>query len=50
VLKGGLAEGDSLIRYPASTLRDGQPVEMAGRAIAPAVLAERAPLATHSGK
>lgn len=29
VLKSGLAEGDSLIRHPAATLKDGQKVEMA---------------------
>ena len=29
VLKGGLAEGDKLIRYPSATLKDGQKVEMA---------------------
>ena len=28
VLKSGLAEGDTLLRYPTSTLMDGQPVEM----------------------
>jgi len=31
-LLGGLAEGDQLIKYPTSTLRDGQPVELAARA------------------
>jgi RND family efflux transporter MFP subunit len=30
-LAGGLTEGDQLIRYPTSTLRDGQAVEFAGR-------------------
>jgi membrane fusion protein, multidrug efflux system len=34
VLAGGLTEGDQLLRYPTSTLRDGQPVELAGRAAA----------------
>ena len=38
VLRGGLAEGDQLIRYPPATLHDGQRVEMvtaaAGRATA----------------
>jgi RND family efflux transporter MFP subunit len=29
VLKGGLAEGDRLIRYPSATLKDGQKVELA---------------------
>jgi RND family efflux transporter MFP subunit len=50
VLKSGLAEGDTLLRYPTSTLHDGQPVEMAAQADSSAVLAERAPLATTSGK
>jgi multidrug efflux pump subunit AcrA (membrane-fusion protein) len=27
VLKGGLAEGDRVIRYPTSTLKDNQPVQ-----------------------
>jgi membrane fusion protein, multidrug efflux system len=30
-LAGGLAEGDRLLRYPTSTLRDGQAVELGGR-------------------
>ena len=50
VLKSGLAEGDTLLRYPTSALRDGQPVEMAGEAKSSPVLAEGAPLATSSGK
>jgi multidrug efflux pump subunit AcrA (membrane-fusion protein) len=29
VLKSGLAEGDTLLRYPNSTLRNDQPVDMA---------------------
>jgi membrane fusion protein (multidrug efflux system) len=41
VLKGGLAEGDTLLRYPTTTLHNGQPVEMAA---AQPALAERAPL------
>jgi membrane fusion protein (multidrug efflux system) len=36
-LAGGLTEGDQLIRYPTATLRDGQPVELAGRAAASSV-------------
>jgi membrane fusion protein, multidrug efflux system len=35
-LAGGLAEGDQLLRYPTSTLRDGQPVELGNRAAASA--------------
>lgn len=50
VLKSGLAEGDTLLRYPTSTLQNGQPVEMAAEAHPPAVLAEGASLATTSGK
>ncbi len=50
VLKSGLAEGDQLLRYPTSTLQDGQRVEMAvaGRFVSDHV--ERASLATASGK
>jgi len=33
-LAGGLTEGDELIRYPTATLREGQAVELAGRAAA----------------
>jgi membrane fusion protein, multidrug efflux system len=36
-LAGGLAEGDQLLRYPTSTLRDGQPVELGNRAAASAL-------------
>jgi hypothetical protein len=39
-LKSGVAEGDTLLRYPTTTLQNGQPVE----------LAERASLATASRK
>jgi membrane fusion protein (multidrug efflux system) len=49
VLKSGLSEGDTLIRYPAATLQDGQPVELAGKAESP-VLAERSAAGTDSGK
>jgi RND family efflux transporter MFP subunit len=41
-LKGGLAEGDTLLRYPTATLQDGQPVDTGHRAEASPVLAERA--------
>lgn len=34
VLNGGLTAGDQLVRYPTSTLQNGQPVEMAARALA----------------
>jgi RND family efflux transporter MFP subunit len=30
-VEGGLAEGDTVLRYPGSTLKDGQPTEFAGR-------------------
>ncbi|HWH39491.1 MAG TPA: efflux RND transporter periplasmic adaptor subunit [Usitatibacter sp.] len=32
VVKSGLAEGDQVIRYPTATLKDGQPVQLAGKA------------------
>jgi len=31
-LKGGLVEGDAVLRYPGSTLRDGQPAQLAASA------------------
>jgi RND family efflux transporter MFP subunit len=34
VLMGGLTAGDQLVRYPISTLQNGQPVEMAAQALA----------------
>jgi RND family efflux transporter MFP subunit len=40
VLKGGLAEGDTLLRYPTLTLRDGQSVELTAGSTS-SVLAER---------
>ncbi|MEP7247568.1 MAG: efflux RND transporter periplasmic adaptor subunit [Gammaproteobacteria bacterium] len=40
VLQSGLAEGDTLLRYPTSTLQDGQPVTVAGDTRPTAVLAE----------
>lgn len=49
-LQSGLAEGDRLLRYPTSTLRDGQPVEMAAQAHPSAVIAEGASGATASGQ
>lgn len=36
-LASGLTEGDQLIRYPTSTLQDGQAVELSGRAAASSV-------------
>ena len=35
VLKGGLTEGDQLIRYPSATLKEGQKVEIAAVPAAP---------------
>lgn len=35
VLKGGLDEGDQLLRHPSATLKDGQKVEMAAAPSAP---------------
>jgi len=49
-LMSGLAEGDTLLRYPTSTLQNGQAVELAAQAHPSAVLAEGASLATTSGK
>jgi membrane fusion protein (multidrug efflux system) len=50
VLKNGLSEGDKLLRYPTTTLQNGQRVEMAPAGGSSAVLAERAPLANGTGK
>lgn len=36
-LAGGVAEGDQLLRYPTSTLRDGQAAESGGRAAAASI-------------
>jgi len=44
VLQGGLAEGDTLLRYPTTVLQDGQQVDLAPRAGATPVVADRAPL------
>jgi multidrug efflux pump subunit AcrA (membrane-fusion protein) len=49
VLKGGLAEGDKLIRYPTTVLQNGQRVEIAPAVKPPAGLAEGAALATAAG-
>jgi len=49
VLRSGLAEGDTLLRYPTSTLQNGQPVEIAAQAGPSSGLAERAPLESGSG-
>jgi membrane fusion protein (multidrug efflux system) len=43
VLKGGVSEGDKLLRYPTATLHDGQRVEMAPESDQQAVLADRVP-------
>ena len=50
VLKSGLAEGDTLLRYPNSTLRDGQAAELAAKAHPAAAPADGSPLATAAGK
>jgi membrane fusion protein, multidrug efflux system len=39
-VRGGLAEGDRVLRFPNATLKDGQPVQTAG-GTAPAVVAEK---------
>jgi hypothetical protein len=31
VIKNGLAAGDVLLRYPTSSLHDGQPVQLTGK-------------------
>jgi len=49
-LLSGLAEGDQLIRYPNSTLRDGQAVELAGRTTASSVSAGKPSTAASQGK
>jgi membrane fusion protein, multidrug efflux system len=36
-LNSGLTQGDQLIRYPTSTLRDGQAVEVGSRAAASSI-------------
>jgi len=39
-LRGGLAEGDKVLRYPGATLKDGQAVKSSGGAVT-AVVAEK---------
>ena len=39
-LRGGLAEGDKVLRFPNSTLKDGQAVQTAAEA-KPAIVAEK---------
>jgi membrane fusion protein, multidrug efflux system len=39
-LAGGLTEGDQLLRYPTSTLRDGQAVELGSRAASSSAIPE----------
>jgi RND family efflux transporter MFP subunit len=46
VLQSGLAEGDTLLRYPSTVLQDGQQVDLAPRAGASPVVADRAQLPT----
>ena len=50
VLKSGLTEGDTLLRYPNSTLHDGQAAELPVKADPAAVPEERPSLATPAGK
>ena len=50
VLKSGLSEGDTLIRYPTTTLQDGQPVELAAKASTSQVLAERSAAAAAANR
>jgi RND family efflux transporter MFP subunit len=39
IVRQGLVEGDQVLRYPAATLQDGQPVQIGGAAAAPPALA-----------
>jgi membrane fusion protein, multidrug efflux system len=48
ILKGGVAEGDTLLRYPSSTLIDGQAVQESRSP--PPMLAEQASVANAAGK
>ena len=41
VVNGGLAAGDSVLRYPGSSLKDGQPARLAGRQEKTTVTAEQ---------
>jgi membrane fusion protein, multidrug efflux system len=40
-VNGGVAEGDTLLRYPGSTLKDGQPAQLAGGAQQATMTAEK---------
>jgi RND family efflux transporter MFP subunit len=40
-VKNGLAEGDTVLRYPGSTLKDGQPAQLAGVAQQSTMTAEK---------
>ena len=46
-VKGGMAEGEQVVRYPTALLKDGQAVQMAGAPAAPAAAAT--PVATKTG-
>ncbi len=50
ILKGGVAEGDQILRYPTATLHDGQRVELAPESDSQAVLADRVPGSGTSGR
>jgi membrane fusion protein (multidrug efflux system) len=50
ILKGGVTEGDKLLRYPTATLHDGQRVELAPEPDQQAVLADRVPRNSASGR
>lgn len=50
VLESGLAEGDTLLRYPNSTLRNGQAVELSTRPHPDDLPAEVAPLGASAGR
>ncbi len=49
-VQSGLAEGDRVLRYPNSTLHDGQSVEMTGPEQPSSVVQGGKPLATTAGK
>ena len=40
-VKEGLAEGDTVLRYPGSTLKDGQPAQLVGTAQQSTMAAEK---------
>jgi RND family efflux transporter MFP subunit len=50
VVKSGLAEGDTVLRYPTATLSDGQRVEMTKPADSSSLVERDAPLATTASK